>query len=113
MERHGNQAEFDLTLVPAEAGLDFLGHGRQFKIPFEVALMGATTKWGHGLEESRNIRMLGRFLIPTNLQPDIIDPKWVAPELNKWQWEVVLNPTGRTLGFVTRLDAPLPKAWTM
>ncbi len=112
LEKHGNCFEIELTLTPVEVGIELLSHDRKFKIPFQVMLMGATTKYGHGVEEPRNVRLLGRFLIPSNLQPHTIDPMKAAPELNEWQWEVVFNPQGPTIGFVAKLDSPLPREWT-
>lgn len=119
LEEHGNRLDIDLTVKPVEEGIKLLGHDREFKIPFEVRLMGATTKYGHGLEESRNVRLLGRFLIPQGVQiyeghPNgYVDALTAAPELNKWQWEVVFNPTSRKIGFVAKLLTPLPDEWTM
>ncbi|MBI2635613.1 MAG: hypothetical protein HYW79_03695 [Parcubacteria group bacterium] len=124
LERHGNRLLFEFTVRPVEAGAELLGHDRKFKIQFEVALMGATTGYGHGVNEPRNVRMLGRFLIPNILQQDgiyygtgflvtrLVSEK-VAPELNEWQWEVVFNAGGGRTGFVTKLDSPLQKDWTM
>lgn len=121
LEKHGNRFEIELTLKPVEAGIDLLGHDRKFKIPFEVVLMGATTKYGHGVEEPRNVRMLGRFLMPRGLDRDwehLSDHALskIAQELNEWQWEVVFNPGHQgndSVGFVAKLDSPLPKDWTM
>ncbi len=128
LEQHGNRFEIELTVKPVEAGVELLGHDRKLKIPFEVALMGATTKYGHGIEEPRNVRMLGRFLITGKLQQDrilldgtyhhkrVVDCEVAAPELNTWQWEVVFNPSHQgsdSVGFVAKLDSPLPKDWTL
>lgn len=121
LEKHGNRLVFEFTLKPvAVLGTRLLGHEREFKIPFEVALMGATTKFSHPLNYPRNIRMLGRFLITDELQrdridlPRIVDCKTAAPELNAWQWEVVFNASGgERVGFVSKLESPLSKEWTM
>lgn len=118
LEQHGNRLEFELTLKPVEAGIDLLGHDRKVKIQFQVALMGATTKYGHGVEEPRNVRFLGRFVAPIEYPvlsgsgPNYFDD--LAREaLSRWQWEVVFNPHSRYPGFVARLDNPLPEEWTM
>ena len=108
LEKHGNRLEFELTLKPVEAGIELLGHDRKIKIPFEVALMGATTKYGHGKDEPRNARFLGRFSIPNNLAIS----STAASELDDWQWEVVFNPENRSVGFVAKLDSQLPQDWT-
>lgn len=123
LEKHGNRFELEFTLKPVEAGMELLGHDRKFKMPFEVALMGATTKYSHNIDEPRNVRMLGRFLITDNLQcdgigglPRLINCEKAAPELNAWQWEVVFNPNRQGndgVGFVAKLDSPLPQDWTL
>lgn len=116
LEQHGNRFEIDLTLKPVEAGIELLGHDRKFKIPFEVMLMGATTKYGHGREEPRNVRLLGRFQIPYKFQPHTFEPVEMVPLLSEWQWEVVFNPNHQgkdSVGFVAKLDSPLPKDWTL
>ena len=122
LEKHGNRLEFEFTLKPVEAGIELLGHERKFKMPFEVVLMGATTKYGHGIDEPRNVRMLGRFMIWGEVQmgypgcPPFVDPMKAAPELNAWQWEVVFNPNHQgdsSVGFVAKLDNPLPEEWTL
>jgi len=111
LEEHRNRLGFDLTLKPMEAGIEFLGHNREFKIHFEVALIGATTKWGHGIEESRNVGFLGRFQILSGLQGERGGFQYLTPEacadLNEWQWEVVFNPIGRRMGFVTKMSAKM------
>lgn len=119
LEKHGNRFEIGLTIKPVEAGIKLLGHNRQFRFPFEVILMGATTKYGHGVDEPRNVRLLGRFVIPFEVQKGysaFVDPVKVAPELNEWQWEVVFNPGHQgsgSVGFVAKLDSPLPAEWTL
>lgn len=119
LEKHGNRLEFEFTLRPVEAGIKLLGHEQKFKLPFEVVLMGATTKFGHGRDEPRNVRLLGRFLIPGEVQrghPPFVDPMKAAAVLNEWQWEVVFNPNRQGddgIGFVTKLDSPLPEEWTL
>lgn len=115
LEKHGNRLEFEFTLKPVEAGIELLGHDRKFKALFVVALMGATTKYGHGIKEPRNVRFLGRF--PAGrLQPHDVDPMKAAAELEMWQWEVVFNPNCQGsdgVGFVAKLDSPLPKDWVI
>ena len=111
-EQHGNRLIVEFTVVPIHSGEKLLSHQRMFRVPFEVALRGATTTLGHGINEPRNVRFLGRFLIPAELQPHFIDPTKVASELNAWQWEAVFNPRNRK-GMVFRLDEPLPESWTM
>lgn len=116
LEKHGNCFEIELTIKPVEAGIELLGHDEEFKIPFQVMLMGATTKYGHGVNEPRNVRLLGRFLIPLRIQvgyPPFVDSMRAAPVLAEWQWEVVFNPQGPTVGFVAKLDNPLPEEWTL
>lgn len=120
LEQHGNRLVFDLTLKPVELGVELLGHERKFKIPFEVALMGATTKYGHHIDEPRNVRMLGRFWITDELQrdgigglPRLVSCEKAAPELDAWQWEVVFNAGGDRTGFVAKLGQPLPQNWTL
>lgn len=120
LERHGSRQKFELTLRPVEAGIELLGHEREFKLPFEVALMGATTKYGHGISEPRNVRMLGRFLITGEVQKDRWNGRDVslaaAPVLDTWQWEVVFNPSRSSntgTGFVAKLLNPLPDEWTL
>jgi hypothetical protein len=122
LEKHGNRFEIELTVRPFEAGIKLLGHEREFKLPFQVMLMGATTKYGHGRDEPRNVRMFGRFLIPSEIQmsypgrPPFVDPMEAAAVLNEWQWEVVFNPSHRgadSVGFVAKLDSPLPEEWTL
>lgn len=116
LEKHGNRLVIELTVKPVEAGLELLDHNRKFKIPFEVVLMGATTKYGHGAGDPRNVLLLGRFQVPIGLQGIMtglyISPEKAAPVLNAWQWEVIFNPYGR-IGFVAKLDSPLPEDWTM
>lgn len=119
LEAHGNRQVFDLTLRPVEQGVELLGHERTFKIPFEVALLGATTRYGHMGGESRNARLLGRFLITDELQrdrvgglPRLVNCEKAAPELNAWQWEVVFSAEGNRTGFVAKLATPLPADWT-
>src|SRR3989344_5009429 len=114
LEEHNNHFEFELTVKPIGEGVTLLGHNQEFKIPFQVALMGATTKWGHGMDEPRNIRFLGRFLIPNNLQPQVINSMNAAPELNTWQWEAVFSlVTGSDVrGCVCKLKTPIPADMT-
>ena len=119
LEKHGNRFEIGLTIKPVEEGIKLLGHDRKFRVPFEVMLMGATTKYGHGVSEPRNVRLLGRFLISNEIKrsyPAFVDSVKAEPELNEWQWEVVFNPSHQgkdSVGFVAKLDSPLPKEWTM
>lgn len=116
LEKHGNRFEIGLTLKPVEAGMKLLGYNRNFRLPFEVMLMGATTKYGHGVEEPRNVRLLGRFLIPVGGYPFFVEPMKAAFELNEWQWEVVFNPSHQgndSVGFVAKLEHPLPAEWTL
>ena len=121
LEKHGNRLEFGFTLRPVEAGIEFLGHNQKLRLLFEVKLMGAPTKYGHGVNEPRNVGLLGRLLIPRALQEKdhdniTVSALKVAQELNEWQWEVVFNPSHRgdsSVGFVAKLDNPLPKDWTM
>jgi hypothetical protein len=118
LEKHGNRLIVELTLKPVELGVELMGHERKFRIPFEVALMGATTKYGHGADEPRNVRLLGRFLITDELQRNRLGGRLVgleaAPELAAYQWEVVFNAGGGDrIGFVAKLDKPLPEDWTM
>ncbi len=98
LEKHGNRLVFEFTVKPVEVGIELLGHDRKFKIPFEVALMGATIKYSYVLDEPRNVRLLGRFLITDELQcdgigglPRLVNCERAAPELNTWQWEIVFN----------------------
>ncbi|MDO8522713.1 MAG: hypothetical protein Q7S12_00290 [bacterium] len=110
-EKHGNRFVLELTVVPMCSGEKLLGHRGEFKLPFEVALHGATTKLGHGANEPRNVRCLGRFLIPRETHPNYINHTTRAPyELNEWQWEAVFNPQSRH-GMVFKLDNPIPKEW--
>ena len=120
LEKHGYRQIFDFTLNPVEAGTELLGHDKKFKIPLEVALMGATTKFGHSSNEPRNVRLLGRFLIQGDLQYEswgtVLVPATAASVLNAWQWEIVFTPEAQAhsnIGFVTVLSEPLPKDWTM
>jgi len=99
------------TVVPTTTGIRLLGHHQIFKIPFEVALKGTTSATGHGVNGLKNIRLLGRFLTPEELQPNFINPE-VASELNVWQWEVIFNPLYPKGGYVIKLFDPLPKEWT-
>lgn len=112
LEEHGNRFVIELTVEPFWAGEELLGHDRRFSVRFEAALAGATTKYGHGINEPRNVRLLGRFPAPCDSHAILIDPEKAAPELEKWQWEVVFNPQTRK-GFVAKLDKPLPEDWTL
>jgi len=106
----------EFELLPIEVGEKLLGHDRKFKIQFEVALLGSTQKMGHGVEEPRNIRLLGRFLVPGYFEDDLgagIDVLRVADALTAWQWEIVFRTQGQRHGMVSRLDQPLPKDWTL
>ena len=118
LEKHGNRFEVELTLHPVEVGIELLGHDRKFKVPFEVRLMGATTKYGHGVDEPRNVRLLGRFRITEELVRGYIPyvPDKAYDALNAWQWEVVFNPSHQgndSIGFVAKLNKPLPEEWTL
>lgn len=110
LEKHRNRFIVDLTLFPQEAGKKLFGHDRELKMPFEVALMGATTKYGHGAGQPRNVRLIGRFLAGGFTENDF--PVEAYEELSSCQWEVVFNPEGR-VGFVAKLEKPLPEGFTL
>ncbi|OHA47077.1 MAG: hypothetical protein A3A80_01485 [Candidatus Terrybacteria bacterium RIFCSPLOWO2_01_FULL_44_24] len=115
-EKHGNSHVVDLTVrAILDSGLELLGHDREFKIPFEFVLQGPTTSVGHGSDQPRNIRLLGRFLITNHVQSGYspyVDPRKAAPVLDEWQWEAIFNPETRK-GLVLRLKEPLPWEWTL
>lgn len=112
LEKHGNHFEIELTVKPIEAGIELLGHNNPIKIGFEVVLLGATTKYGHGSDEPRNVRLLGRFTLRGN--PEYYSKNFEAlDELAKWQWEVVFNPYDRRIGWAAKLDNPLPERWEL
>ena len=113
-EQHGNRFVAELTIKPVESGQELLGHDRPFKIPFEVVLKGATTSTGHGVDQPRNVRFLGKFVITSDVQSGYfpyVDPK-AASVLDEYQWEAVFNPEDRK-GMVFRLKQPLPWEWTL
>lgn len=112
LEKHGNRFEIELTLKPVEAGAELLGHDEKFKMTFEVVLMGATTKYGHDKDGPRNVRMLGRF-VAFSRNWDVYRNIESVDELNKYQWEVVFNPQSRKIGFVAKLNNPLPERWEL
>lgn len=115
-ERRDHQfASVELTVLPIEAGKALLGHNREFKIPFEVALKGATNTLGYGAHQPRNVRFLGKFVITSEVQSGYapcVDSERAAPVLDEYRWEVVFNPESRK-GMVFRLKQPLPWEWTL
>jgi len=114
-------AVLDLTIIPMYfgpfggcPGRELLEHDWELRIWFEAVLKGMTNKFSYPADGPRNLRFLGRFQIPVKLQQGdnpLISDK-AAPELAKWQWEVVFNPQSRQ-GFVSKLPEPLPEEWTM
>ena len=117
LEAHNNHLDFNFAVKPIEMGVKVLGHDRKFTIGFRAELIGATTKWGHGVDEPRNVRLLGSFLISSGLQGVGGGYKYLTPEvcaeLAEFQWEVVFNPNGRHCGFVSKLKEPLHRDLTM
>lgn len=118
-EEEEDQFVVEFKVSPMSGGQKLLGHDYGFKIPFEVALRGTTNKKGLGFlyeNESRNVRVLGRFLIPQDQtilrksMPSLIH-KNAASELSQWQWEIIFSPVTR-MGLVFKLENPLPEEWT-
>ena len=116
-EHHTEPFIVELTVTPFLRGVKLFGyHSHQdirIKIPFEIALKGVTTALGHGTQQPRNVRLLGRFLPgASSVLVHQVDQEKVAPILAEWQWEAIFNPEGRT-GFVFRLPEPIPNEWTL
>jgi hypothetical protein len=96
----------NLKVTPAFGGWDLLWEQDSLVIPFEVGLRGFTSKLGR-FDGHKNIRLIGRFLVPENILYRFVDPS-VQDKLMKWQWEVVFSPRDRQ-GMIFKLDCPLPE----
>jgi len=108
-EPFGGRFVVELTVVPMYSGEKLLGHNNSFKIPFEVALHGATNSLGTAVGDPPNVRLLGRFSLRSEVLKFI--PEGAYEVLYAWHWEALFGSNSRG-GLVFRLKEPLPGVWT-
>ena len=132
LENYDSRLIIDLTIYPdSTMGMELMGlrqprdrgYDATLRISFEVTLMGSTNACATVMRDGPSgVRLLGRFRVDENLRDELAlnasnreTAIEAELELAKWQWEVIFNPTYRhagAIGFVNKLNAPLPDEWT-